>query len=84
MRLQKLKRERQLRRAQTVPAESTSGSTGEIQVGLLLIEGPSVKGISVLIWPWHPHFSEFAVIWPAYRLVIVSETLLHAYMYVLI
>lgn len=71
MRLQKLKRERQLTRAQTVPAESTSGSTGEIQVGLLLIEG--------LIWPWHPHFSEFAVIWPVYRLVIVSETLLHAY-----
>lgn len=32
VRLQKLKRERQLRRAQTVPAESTSGgSTGELQ-----------------------------------------------------
>ena len=33
VRLQKLKRERQLRRAQTVPAESTAGgSTGELQV----------------------------------------------------
>lgn len=31
IRLQKLKRERQLRRAQTVPSESSSGSTGEIQ-----------------------------------------------------
>lgn len=31
IRLQKLKRERQLQRAQTVPAESSSGSTGELQ-----------------------------------------------------
>ena len=36
IRLQKLKRERQLRRAQTVPAESTSGSSGELQVSLYL------------------------------------------------
>ena len=37
VRLQKLKRERQLRRAQTVPGESTSGgSTGELQVGIYL------------------------------------------------
>lgn len=33
VRLQKLKRERQLRRAHTVPDENNSGSTGEIQVG---------------------------------------------------
>ena len=32
IRLQKLKRERQLQRAQSVPAESSSGSTGELQV----------------------------------------------------